>query len=175
MLPKVPDFDELLDSAMRTAVHLEMHDNYAVDHESGPFADWLRTGVRPMDPDGEYWTSWISLVRRTVARGVAMRRLRVVSEPLSDYTRYEHAGTPVMIGAGEDVRWLPRRAVSDLLLPGNDFWLVDDKLVRFNLFDGDGRIVEPQASDDPVTVERCASAYEAAWARAIPHTEYRPG
>lgn len=175
MLPNAPSFDELLDGAMRTAVHLEAHDQYAVDHESGPFADWLRTGERPMDPDGAYWSPWVNLVRRTVARGVAMRRLRVVSEPLSAYTRYEHAGTPVNIAAGEDVRWLPRRLASDLLLPGNDFWLVDERLVLFNLFDGDGRIVEPQASDDLVIVERCAAAFTAAWERAIPHAEYRPG
>jgi Family of unknown function (DUF6879) len=30
------------------------------------------------------------------------------------------------IAAGEEVRWLPRRRASDLRLPGNDFWLLDE-------------------------------------------------
>jgi hypothetical protein len=59
-------------------------------------------------------------VADAVARGVTVRRARVVSEPVGDYIRYEHACTAQNIAAGEDVRWLPRRLASDLLIPGND-------------------------------------------------------
>jgi biotin operon repressor len=52
-----------------------------------------------------------------------------VSEPVIDYIRFEHAITAtVNIAAGEQVRWLPQRQCSDLCLPVNDFWVLDDKL-----------------------------------------------
>lgn len=86
--------------------------------------------------------------------------------------RIEHAITPANLRAGERVRWLPRRHASDLTLPGNDFWLIDDRIVRFNLFSGDGAAVEPDASEDPAVVKLCADAFTTVWERAVPHEEY---
>lgn len=62
-------------------------------------------------------------MRATAARGVKLRRARIVSEPVSEYIRFEHDGTPQNIAAGEDVRWLPRARASALSLPGNDCWV----------------------------------------------------
>ncbi|MBO0798130.1 MAG: hypothetical protein J2P31_04840, partial [Blastocatellia bacterium] len=59
-------------------------------------------------------------------------------------------------------------------LPGNDFWLFDDRLVRFHLFSGEGEIVEDVLTPDAVVARMCAAAFEAAWERAIPHAGYRP-
>lgn len=103
-----------------------------------------------------------------------MRRARIVSEPVSLYTRYLHSMTPVNIGAGELVRWLPRRQASDIALPGNDFWVFDDRAVLFNHFTGDGDWAEPGLSytEDPVVVKLCTSAFESVWDRAIPHEQY---
>jgi hypothetical protein len=61
------------------------------------------------------------LIADTVARGVIVRRARVVSEPVSEYIRWEHYVTHANVTAGEDVRWLPRRRATDIPLPGNDF------------------------------------------------------
>lgn len=165
----VPDFTELLNSAKTSAVHLEMHDSYAVADEAEDFATWRSTGLRDVDPDSDYWRPWVELVGTTVGRGVTVRRARVVSEPVSDYIRFEHAGTPVNLAAGEQVRWLPRRLASDLALPGNDFWLIDSRAVRFNLFTGDGDLAKPQYTEDPATAKLCADAFEAVWERATPH------
>ncbi|MFJ2922238.1 DUF6879 family protein [Streptomyces sp. NPDC087307] len=52
-----------------------------------------------------WWRSWLDVVVETPGRGVVMRRLRVVSEPLSDHVRYEYDGTFTNVAAGEDVRW----------------------------------------------------------------------
>ena len=76
---------------------------------------------------------------------------------------------------GEEVRWLPRRRASDLCLPGNDFWLFDDRLIRFHHFSGDGEIVEDELCDDPAVIARCMTAFEAVWDRAVPHADYRLG
>jgi hypothetical protein len=61
-----------------------------------------------------------------------------VSEPVTDYIRYEHAGAVVNVSAGEQVRWLPRRRAVELLLPGADLWIFGGTQVLFNHFTGTG-------------------------------------
>lgn len=169
----MPSIAELLGSARRSAVHLELRDTYAVPAESPHLRAWRETGDRDTDPDSEYWRDWVRLVQRTTARGVTVRRARIVSEPASEYIRYEHAGTPVNLAAGELVRWLPRRQASDLALPGNDFWLIDHRTARFGHFSGDGDLTGHEFTEDPATVALCAAAFDAVWARAVPHQDYK--
>ncbi|WP_435643348.1 DUF6879 family protein [Streptomyces sp. H49] len=173
MPQSVPSFAELLDGAHESAVHLEMRDAYGVASEADLFTRWKETGEADIDPESPYWAPWTELVRRTVARGVAVRRARIVSEPVSDYIRYEYAGTVANLAAGEEVRWLPRRRASDIALPGNDFWLIDGRLVRWNHFTGEGASAPGEISEDPAAARLCGHAFETVWARAIPHHEYK--
>lgn len=104
---------------------------------------------------------------------MTVRRARIVSEPVTEYIRYEHSGTFTNIAAGEEIRWLPRRQASDLALPGTDFWLFDDTWVHWNHFTGDGADAGDEITDDSAAARLCASAFDAVWARAIPHETYR--
>ncbi|MFC1412649.1 DUF6879 family protein [Streptacidiphilus sp. N1-12] len=173
-LPVVPSFDELLSSAQRSAVHLEMRDSYSVGGESSGFSRWKRTGERDNDPNSDYWRPWVEQIAATVARGVVIRRARIVSEPVTDYIRYEHGGTVVNLASGELVRWLPRRQASDIALPGNDFWAFDGEIVVFNHFTGDGDWAEPgkELRTERAVVNLCSSAFEAVWERGVPHEKY---
>ncbi|MYV48232.1 DUF6879 family protein [Streptomyces sp. SID2888] len=173
MPQNVPSFAELLDRATESAVHLEMRDSYGVAGEADAFAHWQATGDVDDDPESPYWAPWTALVRSAIMRGVTVRRARIVSEPVSEYIRYEHAGTGVNVAAGEEVRWLPRRRASDIALPGNDFWLFDQRVIRWNHFDGEGASAGQDVSEDPAAAQLCAAAFTAVWDRAIPHDEYK--
>jgi hypothetical protein len=113
-------------------------------------------------------------MRRTVSRGVVVRRARVVSEPVTDYIRYEHAGTVVDIHAGEQVRRLPRRQASDIALPGNDCWVFDGQIVLLNHFTGDGNWSEPgwEVRSEPAVARLASTAFETVWERGVPHEKY---
>ncbi|MGW4551138.1 DUF6879 family protein [Streptomyces violaceorubidus] len=165
-------FTELIRSVERSAVHLEMRDMYAIPNEEERFAAW-RNGHR-LDPDDRdsWWRPWLDLVQEVTSKGVRLRRARIVSEPPSEYIRYEHSFTFTNIAAGEEIRWMPRRLASGLALPGNDFWLFDGRLVQFNVFDGDGRWVHTDQTDDQGTAGFCADAFEAVWDIATPHDKY---
>lgn len=78
------------------------------------------------------------------------------------------------IEAGEHVRWLPRRLASDIALPGNDFWLFDDRMVRFHHFTGSGDWSHPKhsLSEDSAVIKLCAAAFAAVWERGIDHEKY---
>jgi hypothetical protein len=166
--------DELLRSCERSAVHLEMRDGYS--RTDPMFARW-QAGHRDDPADrASWWRPWLGLVAETAGRGVSIRRARVVSEPVSDYIRFEHGITFMNVAAGEDVRWLPRRRASRLLLPGNDFWVFDDRVVLWNHFTGEGEASPDgrELDSDPEAVKACALAFEAIWDRAVPHGEYQP-
>ncbi|GGP61083.1 hypothetical protein GCM10010214_38450 [Streptomyces abikoensis] len=167
-----PTLEDLLRRCERSAVHLEMRDGYMRDDPM--FLAWQK-GHRddPADRDA-WWRPWLTLIEQITARGVRVRRARVVSVPVSDYVQFEHDVTFTNIAAGEQVRWLPRRRATDLALPGNDFWLVDDSMVVINHFDGDGRFTGDEFIAEPETAKLCSSAFEAVWARAVPHEEFRP-
>ena len=93
-------FDDLLAGCERSAVHLEMRDGYALDDPV--FIDW-RAG-QSIDP-AERWPNWFKLIKATAARGIEVRRARIVSEPVSEYIRYEYDVTAGLnIAAGEQVR-----------------------------------------------------------------------
>lgn len=168
-MAKVPPFSELIATTTHTAVHLETRDAYTPDDRR--FQDWLAGGPLPVPANPE----WSQLVRTHTARGVRFRRARIVSEPLADYIHFEHGITEeVNVSAGEQVRWLPRRLGGGLCVPLNDFWVLDNRLVRFGYFAGDGTFLDHELSDDPHVVSVCAEAFEAVWERAIPHGDYRP-
>lgn len=170
--PPAPSFEDLLDSAQTHALHLELRDAYAVGEEREVYDTFLSDGSVPAD-DSDYWSGWLPLVQRTVARGVKVLRARIISEPVTDYIRFEHAITDANLRAGEQVRWLPRRRASTLALPGNDFWLIDDQVVRFNVFSGDGEAQEPDHTQDPQAIKLCTEAFRSVWNLAIPHADYR--
>lgn len=168
-MAKVPPFSELIAATTVSAVHLETRDAYTPDDKR--FRDWLEGRPLPVLAN----PAWSELVRTHSARGVEFRRARIVSEPLADYIRFEHAITDdVNVSAGEEVRWLPRRRALGLCAPLNDFWVLDNRLVRFGYFAGNGDFTDHELTDDPSLVRMCAEAFEAAWVRAIPHAEYRP-
>lgn len=169
-----PPAREALTRARRSAVHLEMRDSYMRDDPD--FIAWQQ-GKR-LDPAdrASWWRSWLDYVRDATARGVVIRRARIVSEPISDYIRYEYDITFTNIAAGEQVRWLPRRQTKDLALPGVDFWVFDDETVLYHHFTGGGQVADDgrEYVSDPALAKLCSDAFESVWQRATPHAEYRP-
>jgi hypothetical protein len=149
-----------------------MRDGYMLDDPD--YHAW-RAGHR-LDPEdrSSWWRPWLQNIADAVARGVEVRRTRIVSEPLSDYIRYEYDITFPNVQAGEDVRWLPRREASGLALPGNDFWLFDGEVLLINHFSGEGDWLDAEHVTDLDLIEFSAEAFEAVWRCAIPHDQYQP-
>ncbi|MDQ1295441.1 MAG: hypothetical protein QG608_3326 [Actinomycetota bacterium] len=166
-------FADLLAAAKTSAIHLELRDQYMQDD---PDLHAWRTGHRPDPADrATWWRDWLQLPADAVARGVSIRRLRVVSEPISEYIHYEYDGTFTNIAVGEDIRWLPRPQALGLLLPVVDFWVFDGSTAIINHLAGDGSWGDGETEGtDPALVATFVTAFEAAWERGIPHADYQP-
>jgi hypothetical protein len=164
------DFDQLLATFQHEAVHLEGRDAYGTAVELPHMAAWA-AGL----PDDLRWLdAWCQTLHGHIAAGRSVRRARIVSEPLSDYQRWSYSIAHPMVAAGEDIRWVPRRLLSSTCIPGNDFYLFDDRLVVFLHYAGTGLATDRVASADPVDVALCRRAFEAVWGHAIPHHDYEP-
>lgn len=159
---------ELIGKA-RSLLKLELRDNYEVDREL--FAAW-----QAGDADAVARAARASRdrVAERVAGGMSMRRVKVVSEPLSEYQRFALDYSAHAVDAGEDIRWLPRRLASTILLPGNDFFVLDDEIVIFNVLDGANGRAEQQLYQDANVAKLCRDSFNAAWELSIPHREYQP-
>ncbi|MFI5621848.1 DUF6879 family protein [Nocardioides sp. NPDC051685] len=154
--------------AGRSFLKLEFRDRYAIDDDL--FSAWRRGDKEVLI---EYFAPWLDQVAAEVAAGRRLRRVRIVSEPLSEYQRTLLEVSDLGVDAGEELRWLPRRLVSNLPLPGNDCFVFDD-FVIFNVLDGNDERVEIQLHREPETVKFCRDAFEAAWDLATPHGEFKP-
>jgi hypothetical protein len=165
------DFDDLLAGFSREAIHLETRDSYGTAVELPHMAKWAAG-----EPDDLSWLQhWCATLREAVRLGKSVRRSRIISEPLSDYQRWSFTIAQPMVEAGEDIRWVPRRLVSTIPLPGNDFYLFDDQLVVFLHYAGNGLATGKSASHEPAHVALCRNAFEDVWKLAIPHRDYQPG
>lgn len=174
MEPLTPEqWEELLTSCRQSASHLEMRDWYCADDEKERLERFLATGSRDHAAEAAERQPWLDLIRRVTRASVRVRRARVVSEPVSRYIAFEWHGAGPTIESGEELRWLPRGRASRIPLPGNDFWLLDERRAMFNHFSGDGKPLGQEITDDPDTVELCRSAFETVWKLAIPHNEYQ--
>ncbi|MDQ3764072.1 MAG: hypothetical protein M3460_21500 [Actinomycetota bacterium] len=163
------EFEWLLSSFEREAIHLETRDAYGTVVELPYMVKWAAG-----EPDDLEWLQgWCTTLREHVKTGKSVRRARIVSEPLSDYQCWSYSIAYPMVEAGEDIRWVPRRLVSSLALPGNDFCLFDDRLVVF-IYAGSGLAVDKVTSTNPADIRLCRSSFEAVWKLSIPHSDYKP-
>jgi hypothetical protein len=152
----------------RRAFHLEMKEEYHVEDEDEPFRQFLAEGT--VDPD--WLTDWSDNIRDATSAGVAVQRVRIVSEPLNDYARFLLVLAAQNVAAGEDIRYLPRGKAAGIDLPAEDCWLFDDSKLIFVLFPDGGRRVGLYPVDDPELTARYVTVRDQAWERAIPYAEY---
>jgi len=161
-------FEKLLTSFGREAIHLETRDAYGTAVELPYLAKW-----EAGEPDDLEWLQgWCATLREGVKVGKSVHRARIVSEPLSDYQRWSHSIAQPMVDAGEDIRWAPRRLLSSIAIPGNDFYLFDDRLAVFLMYTGNGLAAGMLASTEAADIRLCRSSFEAVWKLSVPHGEY---
>lgn len=165
-------WEDLLGQAKRSVLHLEVRDTYAVPSESEPLRRFLAGEPPSADPDPG-WNAWADLIRSLRRNGVTVARIRVVTEPLSDYQRWLLTETSDNIAAGEDIRYVPRHLATDV--PVDDAWLLDGERIGFNLTDYDGKPAGAAVTTDPGICGYYRRTTEDLWSLAVPYSSYRSG
>jgi len=170
-----PEFDVLFTGFSHTAYRLETLQVYDVSYEIEPYRAFLAGRPRPRDAAKNAWTAMLAA---SAAEGKIVQRVRLVQEPLTDYSRYELEWSyPPNVAAGEDIRVLP----ADLPDPGapvqtlavmQDYWLFDSSDLWIMRYDRDGRFLDIQQVREPWAIVTHARLRDAALHYAIPYTDY---
>jgi hypothetical protein len=155
-------------SVRSSAFHLELKEAYGVAEEDEPYRLFL-AGERD---DYGWRAGYFGLIRDVTARGVSVRRVRLVTEPLNDYARFLLHITPGNVAAGEDVRYLSHTRASSISFPDEDCWLFDDTSLVLLKYRPDGRSDGFWTDDDPALIAAYRTACNQAWELAIPYAEY---
>lgn len=162
------DFRRLSLTFEHTAFRLETRDRYVDGIEREPLLRFL--AGEP--PDDAWFMDWYEAIEQLAAQGTRMGRVRVVSEPHSDYTRFGiDLARRLNVPSGEDIRYLPRRRAEELDLPNEDFWLLDSSRVLIVHFDDDV-LLGAELVTDPAEVVKRGYWRDAAWHYAVPVGEY---
>jgi hypothetical protein len=172
--------DHIREHFTRTAFRLETLQQYEVASDGSDFARYL---AGEAEPTPERKQPWLDRLRSERARGLRRSRVRLVTHPVTDYTRYEcEWGYTPNVKAGEEVLILDAReaAVSEVdvgwLTECGDFWLLDDSHVVVMHYGPEGQFLGAERAEDVAPYRDVAQlAMEPAepfatwWAR---HEEY---
>lgn len=117
-----------------------------------------------------WFQNWLSMIREATAAGRRFSRVRVVSTPLTDYSRFGIFCSEHTNQAGEDIRYMRREDASRL--PDYDYWLFDSsKLVRMH-FDDDENFLGGELIEDPTEIVQHNYWRDAAWRRAVRRDDF---
>jgi hypothetical protein len=162
------DFRRLCQTFGHTAFRLETHDCYVDEDEQEP----LRRVLAGKPPDDTWFMDWYEAIEQLAVEGKRMERVRVVSEPHSDYTRFGiDLARRLNVPSGEDIRYLPRRQAQALDLPDEDFWLLDSSRALVLHF-ADDVLLGAELVTDPAEVVKRGYWRDVAWHYAVPVEQY---
>ncbi len=157
------EFFHLFRTFEHTAFRLEVRESY---YEKEQLAQFL--AGEPVDLS--YMESWLALNVGLRVASRRMERVRVVSRPFSDYTRYGLWLCHYNTQAGEDIRYLDRADAAGL--PDHDYWLLDSSRLYIVRFTDTDELLGAEPVDDPATIIQHGFWRDAAWHHAIPHREF---
>ncbi|KQC37000.1 hypothetical protein UK82_17405 [Frankia sp. ACN1ag] len=160
------EFDRLFRSFEHTAFRLEARDDYLVSYE----AEALRQFVAGEEVDLGWFQDWLAMIGGATAEGRRFTRVRVVTVPLSDYSRFGVFCSQYTNAAGEDIRYLPRDQAASL--PDYDYWLFDSRLLVRMHFADDLTFLGGEVITDPAIVVQHSYWRDAAWHRAVRRDDF---
>jgi len=147
---------------------LEARDNYDAPAEREPMRRFLAG-------EADEFASrrpWLEMVTAAAAEGRRFLRVRVVSMPLTDYSRWGLWCAQFANAAGEDIRYLSRVQADAAGLPSGDWWLLDSRTLALMHYDDADRFVGAEVVADPVVVVQYRYWQDAAWHHAIVRGEF---
>jgi hypothetical protein len=112
------------------------------------------------------------MVRDATAGGKRFARVRVVSVPLTDYSRFGVWCAQFTNGAGEDIRYLERDQAGAAGVPGHDYWLFDSRMLVRMDFDDHDAFLGVELVEDPTAVVQHNYWRDAAWHYAVKRDDF---
>lgn len=126
---------ELFKVFKHSAYRIESLPNYKVNSEEKDYFNFINgQPVKYGDKD------WIKELNQWPKDGKKIKRIRVISEELTSYEKYEFNCYHENFLAGEEIKVLPRSIYENLVKKADrfDFWIFDEKYMCKLNYDSDG-------------------------------------
>ena len=156
-----PEFAALFRSFKHTAYRLETRDQYYSPNETRALEQFV--ACEPVDMD--WFQNWLTMIRDATAAGRRFARVRVVTAPLTDYSRFGVFCSQYTNEAGEDIRYLARDQAQGL--PDYDYWLFDSRRLVKMHFDEQEQFLGGEVIEDPAEIVQHNCRRDAAWHLAM--------
>ena len=168
------NLSELVANFQRSAFRLETLPQYLVDAEAERFAAF-RDG-RPLPERSERTNQWLRRIAAMTQAGQRWYRVHILSQPLTDYLRYELLAYQENAAVGEEIRIADVGIHPELADLRTDFWLLDgdgdEAVVALMQYDRDGRYFGFWRADDVEVIERCRRERDRALAASVPLSDF---
>lgn len=164
------DFAALFHTVRRSSWRWECQGWYAVDM---PEVQRWRQGLPSEETDDD--RAWVDYIRNLKATGIPFQRVRMLTEPVTEYLQWMLATTDRNANAGEDIRWIKQNRTTNMGLPDYDFYIFDDNrvaILRFNIMK---ELTEVEVDDNLDAVRQHQAWRDLVWPMAIPHVDYLAG
>jgi hypothetical protein len=159
------------DQVRSTVFRLETRQTYVVASEQDRVRAFLDR--RPLPPRNILTSPMIARMATSTLDGVRWTRARLISWPLTDYTRFELVSyqESAVVGLETHVADVDRHP--ELAALTDDFWLFDgddpDHAVAMLMdYDTDGRFLGRCVTRDPAVLDRCRDQRDLALLDAVP-------
>ncbi len=140
------EFDELFELFTEEAFRLETLSVYDVEEEKKAILEFNKTGKIEENVDNE----WVNLLKI----GKPVKRLRLLSNPLSNYEIFELEVYKTNLKYGEDIRIVNRDNFNEKL---QDFWIFDMKWIGIMKYDKTGKFLDMdfhEANDEEIEMAK---------------------
>lgn len=163
------DFADLFRRFSRSAWRWEAQGVYLQPDEVEPWQRW-REGT-PALTFLDWLRPWLDEVQAATRAGRRFERVRMMTEPPTEYLRWQMEVTPANVKAGEVIHILSEPMARTLGLPQEDFWLFDDERVAVLHFTSDD-LEGAEIITDPDTVARYRSWRDLTMEHAVAFENY---
>jgi hypothetical protein len=116
-----------------------------------------------------WFQGWLSMIRAAAAEGRRFSRVRVVSMPMTDYSRFGVFCSRYTNEAGDEIRYLTREQAVGL--PDYDYWLFDSRLLVRLHFGAGEHFLGGEVIEDPAVIVQHGYWRDAAWHHSVRRDE----
>ena len=129
------DLIDHLNSAVASLFRFEGLQEYVVEQEREALLAFTADGT----VSDAHMQDWWGFIDRKTKSGIVMERVRLVIEPLTDYTKMELELHKRSAEKGDVIKTITEDRFSELGIAPQDFWLIDDAKVLIMNYDEQGK------------------------------------
>lgn len=151
------NFDKNWRNAKHSIFRLQVRPEYKIPGEQEAIAKWKQGEIAAANT--KEWRDWQKTLKTTIEKGIAIQRVRIIPEKLTDYIKFEiDTWREYSIKNGEELLFLDndefQKIITGCGFGPKDFWLFDNQYLLIFNYDKAGKFTGDVAITDGGMIKR---------------------